>query len=181
MQKFNFTPFPNLTTNRLILRQLSENDSEEIFSLRTDKSVNKYLDRQIQRNSNEVIEFINNINKSIYENKSVYWAICLKDKNKFLGTICLFGFCEENMTAELGYELHPNFQKKGIMNESLNAVIEFSFSILKLDSIDASVHKNNDSSIKLLEKNNFVLELNRADEENINLVVYKLMKKSEKY
>lgn len=177
MQKFNFTPFPNLATNRLILRQLSENDSQEVFSLRTDKRVNKYLDRQIQRNSNEVIEFIKNINKSIHENKSVYWAICLKDENEFVGTICLFSFSEENRTAEIGYELHPNFQKKGIMNESLNAVIEFALSILNLDSIDAFVHENNDSSIKLLEKNNFVKEENRIKQENTNFLVgYKLMK-----
>ena len=65
MQKFNFTPFPNLTTNRLILRQLSENDSKEIFSLRTDKSVNKYLDRQIQQNSNEVIEILEQHNTKL--------------------------------------------------------------------------------------------------------------------
>ena len=179
MQKFNFTPFPNLTTNRLILRQLSENDSKEIFLLRTDKSVNKYLDRQIQRDTNEVIEFINNINISVHDNQSVYWAICLKDRNKFVGTICLFSFSEDNMTAEIGYELHPNFQKKGIMNEALNAVIEFALSVLNLDSINASVHKNNDGSIKLLERNNFVIETNRADKEDINLLVYKLMKKYE--
>ena len=131
--------------------------------------------------SDYLIEFINNINKSIHENKSVYWAICLKDKKEIVGTICLFSFSEENMTAEIGYELHPNFQKKGIMNESLNAVIEFALSILKLDSIDAFVHKNNDSSIKLLERNNFVIAANRSDEENINLVGYKLMKEYEKH
>ena len=175
MEKYNFTPFPNLTTSRLILRQLSEDDSAEIFSLRTDMRVNKYLDRQIQQNLTEVIAFINNINKSIHENQSLYWAICLKGKDKLVGTICLFGFSGENRTAEIGYELHPDYQKKGIMNESLNAVIEYAFSVLNLDSMIASVHKNNDGSIKLLEKNNFAMEENRAEEENGHLVSYKLI------
>ena len=174
MQKFNFTHFPTMTTNRLLLRKLSENDCQEIFSLRTDRRVNKYLDRQIQKNSNEVIVFIKNINKSIDENESLYWAICLKDTNILVGTICLFNFSEENMAAEIGYELQPNYQNRGIMNESLHAVIEFSSSILKLKSINALVHRHNDSSIKLLEKNSFEIEPERDDPEKSKLVVYKL-------
>jgi ribosomal-protein-alanine N-acetyltransferase len=40
-----FTPFPVLKTERLTLRQLSVNDDKEVFALRSDKQVNKYIDR----------------------------------------------------------------------------------------------------------------------------------------
>jgi ribosomal-protein-alanine N-acetyltransferase len=42
----SFTPFPVIKTERLTLRQLSVNDDKEIFALRSDKQVNKYLDRE---------------------------------------------------------------------------------------------------------------------------------------
>ena len=49
MHKIDFTPFPVLETERYILRQLSLSDDNEIFILRSDKEVNKYLDRPIAK------------------------------------------------------------------------------------------------------------------------------------
>ena len=43
MTKRNFTPFPILATERLTLRQLSIDDQQNIFALRSDKEINKYL------------------------------------------------------------------------------------------------------------------------------------------
>jgi ribosomal-protein-alanine N-acetyltransferase len=34
-----------------------------------------------------------------------------------VGTICLFGFSDENASCEIGYELLTNFQGQGIMKE----------------------------------------------------------------
>jgi len=41
-----FTPFPILRTERLTLRQLEINDEQEIFTLRSDSEINKYLTDQ---------------------------------------------------------------------------------------------------------------------------------------
>ena len=49
MTNRNFTAFPILTTERLTLRQLSIDDRQNIFALRTDKEINKYLDRQVSK------------------------------------------------------------------------------------------------------------------------------------
>jgi ribosomal-protein-alanine N-acetyltransferase len=42
----NFTPFPVLETNRLLLRQVTLQDAPEIFFLRSNPDVLKYLDRE---------------------------------------------------------------------------------------------------------------------------------------
>ena len=42
----DFTPFPVLKTQRLTLRQLINDDDKEIYALRSDDHVNKYLDRK---------------------------------------------------------------------------------------------------------------------------------------
>ena len=56
--KLNFTPFPELKTERLLLRQLTEADSQDIFFLRTDKGVNRYIERSRPENINDARDFI---------------------------------------------------------------------------------------------------------------------------
>ena len=88
----SFTPFPILITERLTLRQLVISDEQEIFTLRSDSEINKYLDRQIANTIDDARNFINRINENINKNDSLYWAITLSDKNILIGTICLLVF-----------------------------------------------------------------------------------------
>src|SRR5678815_3745205 len=121
-----FTPFPILTTERLTLRQLVSNDEHEIFTLRSDGKINKYLDRQISNTIDDARDFINKINENINKNDSVYWAITLGDRNLLVGTICLFSFSDEDGKCEIGYELLTNFQGQGIMKEAAEKVVDLS-------------------------------------------------------
>jgi ribosomal-protein-alanine N-acetyltransferase len=110
-------PFPVLTTERLTLRQLASGDERELFILRSDIEVNKYLDRPISKTIDDTRKFINKVNENIERNESLYWAIILTGKNALVGTVCLFGYSDENYKCEIGFELLPGFQGQGIMNE----------------------------------------------------------------
>ena len=170
--KDKYKPFPILKTERLVLRQLTQHDKLAIFTLRSDAQVNKYLYRPQPHHVDEVIEFINKINKAIEQNKSFYWAISLKNSDELIGTICLWNFSDDHQTAELGYELMPNFQGQGIMNEAIKAVLQYAFEIIELKIIVACPHKDNKNSIKLLEKNGFKWENDKIDEDNLNNLIY---------
>src|SRR6478752_7508351 len=100
-----FTPFPVLTTERLTLRQLVIADEQEIFTLRSDGEINKYLNRQVSNTIEDARNFIKKVNENINKNDSLYWAITLGDRNILVGTICLFNFSNENGKCEIGYEL----------------------------------------------------------------------------
>jgi ribosomal-protein-alanine N-acetyltransferase len=163
------TPFPILTTERLTLRQLAINDEQQIFTLRSDSEINKYLDRQISNTIDDARNFINKIIKS----NSLYWGITLSDKNILVGTICLFGFSDENYNCEIGYELLTNFQGQGIMKEAVQKVIEYAFNTIKVKKIEASLHRDNLSSIKLLEKFSFS-NSNESDKTNPELIFFYL-------
>lgn len=69
----------------------------------------------------------------------------------------MWNFSKDNKKAEVGYDLNPLFQRKGIMSEALKSILGFGFNNLNLDKIDAFTHKKNESSKKLLEKNGFIL------------------------
>ena len=167
---FNNT-FPTLTTERLTLRQLSETDAPEIFLLRSDPTVNKYLGRQPSKTPEEALSFIKNVNKNVGNNAGCYWAITFTGSAKLVGTICLFDISDELKKCEIGYELLPDHQGQGIMQEALEKIIEFVFQTLGLDIIEAFTHNDNESSSGLLQKFNFKKISNIDD-----LLNYKLHK-----
>lgn len=166
-------PFPILTTERLVLRKLSLNDEQAIFTLRTDIEVNKYLDRPICNSVDDARKFIQTVNTNIDNNKAFYWAITLANNNVLVGTICLFGFSEEHKNCEIGYELLPNYQSQGIMTEAVEKVMDYALNTLQVQKIEAFVHQNNQPSIKLLEKFSFI-NSHKTDAENPALIGYSI-------
>lgn len=165
MPKINFSSFPILTTERLTLRQLSIADQENIFALRSDKEVNKYLDRQVSKTVEDAVNFINKINDNIKNENSIYWVITLTDAGTFVGTICLFNFSSEKSTCEIGYELMVKYQGKGIMKEAVKEVIDYAFQTLQFRKIVAVTHNGNQTSTKLLTKFGFI-KARGADQES---------------
>ena len=168
-----FTPFPILTTERLMLRQLVTNDEQAIFNLRSDAEINKFLDRKIAGTLDDARQFINAVNDNVDKNISIYWAITFSGKSELVGTICLFCFSDENDQCEIGYELLTNFQRQGIMQEAVDKVIDYAFNIIGVKKIEAFLHRNNQSSIKLLEKLSF-RNSNEPDKTNPDLICYHL-------
>lgn len=166
--------FPEIKTERLSLRKIEELDCDNILFLRSDVTVNKFIERpenRKTRNKTDAIKFIKEINEAFDKNKSISWGITLKNNPKVIGTICLWNFSENKKTAEVGYDLDPEYQRIGIMNEALNSIIDFGFNKLKLDTIEAFTHKENENSKKLLEKNEFVfMESRTALENDLNMI-----------
>src|SRR6185436_18378752 len=111
-------PFPRLITDRLVLRQLEMQDDGEIFFLRSDKTVNKFLASPIAKSIQDARDFIEKIVKSTSNNESVYLAITIKGNNKLIGTICIWNIEREENKAEIGYVLHPVYFGKGLMHEA---------------------------------------------------------------
>ena len=168
-----FTPFPILKTEKLTLRQLAINDGQEIFTLRSDSEINKYLGRQMANTIDDARNFINKITENINKNDSLYWAITFSDKNILVGTICLFSFSDQNASCEIGYELLTDFQGQGIMKEAVEKVIDYAFNTIKVQKIEAFFHRDNQRSIKLLKKCSFT-DSDKPDETDPDLVCYHL-------
>ncbi|MBK7378301.1 MAG: GNAT family N-acetyltransferase [Ignavibacteriales bacterium] len=147
--------FRELTTGRLTLRKLRLSDDKELYAIRSNDGVNKYLERSPAASIDEAQLFIKKINDGIDNNGWIYWAIALKDDDKVIGTICIWNISSEDASGEIGYELKPEFQGRGFMSEAIKKVIDFGFNDMRLKSLEAFTHKENLPSIKLLERNNF--------------------------
>ncbi len=156
MLALNFTPFPILTTNRLVLRKLNLEDAEEMFVQRSHPEIQKYIKRTPAANMEEAKAFIEKVLHNEKNNETITWAITLKGTNKLIGSICLWNIEKEKHLAEVGYSLHPDYFGKGIMSEVIATVIIYGFEKMKLTRIDAYTNKNNLASLRLLEKNMFI-------------------------
>ena len=173
MQEFSFTDFPELTTKRLVLRQLTFDDKKAIFRLRSNKEINELIERETPKNLNQAEGFIQTC-LDAFENKNrVFWAVVLEDSNQLIGTIVFHKVDLENNYAEIGYEMNPDYQDEGYMSEAMSAILDFGIMSMNLKIIEAYTHHNNTASIALLEKFLFILQPERKDEAIEDNRIYK--------
>ena len=173
MTNLNAASFPILITERLTLRQLTIEDQQDIFALRSDPEINKFLDRQLCMTIEDAKDFIIKVNNNINKGDAYYWAITMTDTKTLVGTICLFDFSREKNSCEIGYELMTKYQGQGIMKEAVHAVIDYVFQTLKCHKILAYTHYENQQSTNLLLKFNFEKSL-EPDKEYPNLNIFTL-------
>jgi ribosomal-protein-alanine N-acetyltransferase len=173
---FSLSSFPQFRTGRLLIRKLSPGDRNTIFRLRSDEQVNRFLERPIQKKVEEADAFIEKIIKGIEEYHWFYWTICLHNKPMPAGTICLWNFSADKKTAEIGYELLPEFQGRGIMREAIHPVMNYAFCEIGLHKLEAFSHKDNLPSVRLLEKIRFMIESGRVDPKNKDHIIYSLVR-----
>lgn len=171
---FKFIPFPRLETERLILRQATKNDCEEILFLRSDKYINQYIKRPTPRNIRDAEKFVTKITRGIEKGENMYWAITIKGRTKMIGSISLWNFSSDRTKGEVGYDLSPEFQNQGIMSEALKEVLNFGFKNLELDEIEAFTHYKNEASKRMLIKNNFNHIENRKDKDDANNIIFEI-------
>lgn len=155
-----FREFPVLETKRLILRRIEDKDASAFFRLYSDYEVMKYFGREIYSNFQQAVEKVN-LEKSAFDNKeAIRWAVTFKPDDEMIGSGGFWKISKEHFRAEIGYDLLPEFHRKGIMTEAVKAMIEFGFEKMKLHSIEANTDPGNIASNIMLEKLGFKLEGN---------------------
>ena len=170
--------FQELETNRLHLRWLVDADWPMIRYLRSDKEVNKFVKRQSAETKEKALAFIAKTINDINKGQLYQWSISTKISPTMIGNICLWNFSPDYKTAEMGYDLSPEFQGQGIMNEAMKAVLNFGFNKLHLDKIEAFTNYQNESSKRLLMKNQFIWNGQRNDPEDMENMIFEIFKEN---
>ena len=156
-QKY-FEKFPQLQTERLLLRKLELKDAAHLQKIRSNDLVMAYMDSDLHRDVKASEAFIASNLESYEQNNGFFWAITAVGAGSFLGDIILRKIDRTNARAEIGYTLKPEFWGRGYMKEAMRAVINFGFKELQLHSIEANINPANKTSRGLLLKMGFVKE-----------------------
>lgn len=159
MLEVSFTPFPSLSTERLLLRQITDEDTERVFLLRSNKTSHEFLDKPVMQSLLEASFLINKINSDATANEGITWAIVLKENPSLLiGTIGLWRIIKEHYRAEIGYMLLPEYFRQGYMKEAITRVTTFGFEEMQLHSIEANINPANTGSAAVLKSTGYFKE-----------------------
>lgn len=160
-------PFPILTTERLLLREFTLDDVPVVFEIFQREDVNEWLETSPMQSIEDAEARVRSRIGLFNDGMGFRWAIALReDPGKLIGSCGFFSVRRGTQTVEAGYELHPDFWRRGIMTEALRAVIQFSFGmqdLMQVHRIEALVAPGNLASNRLLEKLGFVQECLRRE------------------
>jgi [ribosomal protein S5]-alanine N-acetyltransferase len=182
MNTFSFLPFKNLESNRLILRQITNDDLAEVYALRSNPETMKYIPRPLATTTDDALGHIKMIQDKIETNEGINWAITLKENPKMIGIIGHYKIQWENFRSEVGYMLLPEFHNQGIVTEAIQLLIDYGFNDMKMHSLEAIIDPRNTASARVLEKNNFIKEAHFKENafyngEFLDAAIYSLIQK----
>ncbi|WP_333809751.1 GNAT family N-acetyltransferase [Flavobacterium sp.] len=183
MLQLNFSPFPILESERLQFRRLTDADAPEIFALRSNPEIMKYIPRPLATTIEDALAHIKLINEKIDENIDINWAVTEKGNDKCIGLMGFYRTQPENFRTELGYMISPEHKGKGYVTEAVKTLLDFAFNTLNFHSIEAVIDSRHIASERVLQKNGFEKEAHFKENffynnEFTDTVIYSLLKRN---
>src|ERR1043165_6459023 len=123
--------FPELSSERLLLRQPHRSDADAVFRMFTDQEVLRYYNVDLMLNKEEAVALIESRGRRYEMGYGISWGIYTRERNEYIGS------CGDEMMhrpwhyAEIGYELARPYWGCGYMTEALRTMIRYGFDSLE--------------------------------------------------
>jgi [ribosomal protein S5]-alanine N-acetyltransferase len=150
--------FPNLETDRLVLRKITKDDASNMFSYLSDSEVMKYYGLEPFKTINEALDEISWYQSLEKNHTGLRWGITLKENGIIIGSCGFHNFVSQHFRTEIGFELSRDYWGKGIAGEALKAIIAYGFQHFGFQRIEALIEPPNLLSQRLVEKQGFMKE-----------------------
>lgn len=155
--KVTINEFPQLETRRLLLREVRLEDSEKLLENYADPHVTEYFMEPLTEQQ-DAVSIAREYAGHYYAGTGIVWAITFKDDPPLVGTCGYEVLSSFDRRGDIGYDLARRCWGQGLMIEALEAVVEYGFTKLGLNRIQAFVLADNARSINLLNRLHFRVE-----------------------
>ncbi|MGM0369334.1 MAG: GNAT family N-acetyltransferase [Bacillota bacterium] len=145
-----FSQFPELETERLVLREVKLEDAEDLLEVFSNPRVMKYYNMYPFESLEEAKELISNYLLRFQQQQLLRWGLEEKKSEKLIGSCGFYNWQEDFCRATIGYELGSQYWEQGFMTEGLTEIIRFGFEKMRLNRIQALVEPPNRASRELL-------------------------------
>ncbi len=147
-----FTNIPQIETERLLLRRITEDDYTDMYEYSCLDEVTKYLTWPSHKSIAETQRYVRLLGKKYA--KGAFWDFGVEHKadKKFIGTCGFTSFDKDTNSAEIGYVLSPKYWGQGIAVEAAKAVMKFGFAVFDVDKICARFIYGNAASERVMQK-----------------------------
>ena len=143
---------PDLGTPRLVLRKLTMRDAADIFEYSRDPMVAEHVLWDAHRSIFDSRSYVRYMQRKYRMGEPASWGIVLRASGKVIGTIGFMWIQNEYASAEVGYSLSRAYWNQGIMTEALRRVIQYGFSEMNLNRIEAQHETSNPASGAVMRK-----------------------------
>lgn len=173
--------FPILETERLVLREVTNEDAQQIFNYLSDEEVMKYYGLEPFKTIEDAVDEISWYQSLFNQKKGIRWGITLKEQGEVIGSCGFHNKVSQHYRTEIGFELSRVYWGQGIAREAIEAIIQYGMEYMSLHRIEALIEPPNLPSQRLVEKLGFTREGLLRDYEFTrgkfdNLYIYSLLK-----
>jgi len=151
--------FPQLETDRLVLREMTLADAEFYFRHFNDEKVvlgSGFPGPETLEAAEKELELY--CIRPFKVAKGIRWGIMWKGSSGLIGSCGFYGWSKTSRRAEVGYDLDPAHWGKGLMREALRAALRYGFEVMALNRIQAIIDCENVRSIRLVQRLGFQQE-----------------------
>ncbi len=144
----------NVKGENIILRSLEESDLDFLYNIENNKENWKYGSESQYFNRKYLLDYIRKAKTTIKIAKQYRFVITF---NKIpIGLIDLFDYISDE--ANVGIIIKKKYRGKGFGKEALELLVNYSFNILGVKTLFATIEKNNHASIYLFKTCDFYLK-----------------------
>lgn len=144
-----------LETQRLYLREMTENDYPALCKILQDKEVMYAYEHAFS--DEEARAWLNNQFRRYEKYGFGLWAVILKETDEMIGQCGLtMQEVNENEVLEVGYLFMKAFWHKGYATEAATACKEYAFEVLKAEKVYSIIRDNNIPSQNVAKRNGMV-------------------------
>ena len=145
-----------LENDKIILREISSNDTQNILRWRNSEEVKKYFCMQEDLTKESHEWWLENIVKT---GEVIQYTIYDKEHDVDLGTVYIRNIDKVDCNGEFGiYIGEPSYRNSGIGKSAMKLICDYAFQTLKLHKIYLRVLESNERAISVYLKNDFQKE-----------------------
>ncbi|MFA7673153.1 MAG: GNAT family N-acetyltransferase [Clostridia bacterium] len=148
--------FRELETKDILLKNIGHDDAEFVLKQFSTDEVNTYLfDMEPMASVEEAEEMIDFYCEK--EPRSWHrWILVLKENGQKIGTCGFHNWKRETSETDIGYDLQPEYWRKGYMSLCMVSILKFAKEEMKVSHVYAHIAVGNTASEKLAEKSGFI-------------------------
>jgi [ribosomal protein S5]-alanine N-acetyltransferase len=155
---------PVLQTARLRLRPFASSDADAIYALQSNARVLRYCDSPPCTERSRAEAFLAGCRKMEEEGSGARFAIETHNDKAFVGWCSAFRWNPDYRSLGIGYCFDEPVWGRGYATEAVRAMLQWAYTTLDLNRVEAELDTRNAASAKVLQKLGFLREgLRRED------------------